>query len=170
MFHPGYEVSALLLGKGAPLWHSRAVEAAGDSIEQILVGGQGSGGSGTALEYAQLKIARLGPGGGIKPQSNLAVTIAILPVTHDAVATVIGFGILGVTGNVSDVGFRVYARLEIVLSKLRPGRQGEGYNCSAHEQRPLPQIIPLHAIPLLEIEVKADQQFTSVDVGGVKAQ
>src|SRR5260370_11108993 len=59
VLHPGDEVGALLLGEGAPLRHVGTVEAASDGVEKILVGRQGSGRSGAALEYSQLKVTGL---------------------------------------------------------------------------------------------------------------
>src|SRR5580698_9231441 len=67
MLYPGNEVSALLLGKGAPLWHLGAVHAASDGVENILVGRQGPARSGAALKYAQLEIAGLGVNRWIDP-------------------------------------------------------------------------------------------------------
>jgi hypothetical protein len=122
MLDPGYKVRALLLGEGAPLRHVGAVEAASDGVEQILVSGQGSGWSGAAFKNAQLEIA----GFGINPWKAFPVSIAELAMADDAVPPIVALGILCMAGDVSDVGFHAYARFQVILCELRPGRQREG--------------------------------------------
>src|SRR5713226_2906525 len=115
VFHPGHEVGALLLSEGAPLRHVRTIEAAGDGVEKILVGGQGSRRSGSALEYAQLEVAGL----GVNPGETLAVSIAQRAMANYAVAAVVTLGVLGMAGDVSDVAFRAQACVDVIRRELR---------------------------------------------------
>src|SRR5258708_12177645 len=59
VLHPGYEICALLLGEGAPLRHVRAVRAARDSVEKVLVGGQVARPRAPALHDPQSHTPRL---------------------------------------------------------------------------------------------------------------
>src|SRR6202035_5490819 len=123
---PGHEISALLLGEGAPLRHVRAVETASDGVEKILVGRQGSGRSGAALEYAQLEVAGL----GVNPGEAFAISVAQFAMATDTVAAIVRLGVLGMAGNISDVAFHAHARFQVVLRELRPGRHRERQNSS----------------------------------------
>src|SRR5580658_9165581 len=166
VLNPGHQVRAFLLGERAPLRHIRAVHPAGDSVEKIFVGGQGSGRSGTAFEYAELEVARL----GINPREALAVSVAIIAMAHNAITPIVTLGILGVAGDLSDVAFHADARRKVGLRELRPGSHRERQNRSrAHEKRPCLQSCS-HVYPSLEIEVKSEQQFTRVQVGGAYAK
>src|ERR1700688_1124475 len=119
---PGYEVGALLFGEGAPLRHIGTVESASDGVEQILVGGESSGGSRATLENAELEVAGL----GVYPRETFTIAVSKRAVAYDAVAAIIALGIPGMAGNISDVGFHAQARVKVVLCKLRPGWQLEG--------------------------------------------
>src|SRR5579871_179736 len=98
---PGDEIGSLLLGEGAPLRHVGTVEAASDGVEQILVGGQRSSRSGTALENPKLKIARL----RVDPGEAFAVAIPQRAMADDAVAAIVSLALLGVAGEVTNVTF-----------------------------------------------------------------
>src|SRR5260370_30110110 len=121
VLHPGYEIGALLLGEGAPLRHVRAVEAARDSVEKVLVGGQGARRSGAAFEDAQFEVAGL----GVDPGKALAISVSEVPMATDAIPSVVALGILGMTSDVADVAFHAHARLQVVLGELRPRRNGK---------------------------------------------
>src|SRR5579862_3036754 len=109
MLHPRHQVSPLLLGEGAPLRHVRAVQAACDGVEKVLIGGQSAGWGRAALEYGQLKVARL----GIDPGEAFTVTIPQFAVADHTVAAIISLGVLGMADNASRMGFHADACLQI---------------------------------------------------------
>jgi hypothetical protein len=106
MFHQGHQVGSLLLAQWIPRRHIRAVHPAADRIEKILVGGQRAGGRGSALEDAQLKIARLLEQRGLHPRGILTVTVSQFAVTANTVPSVLILGIRGMAGEVANVASR----------------------------------------------------------------
>ena len=106
----GHQVGALLVGQRLPGRHIGVIEAARDSLEEILVGWQSAGG-----RRATLKLA----GENVKVRGVLAVAVAADPVTTPAIAIVKLFPGAGMPRPFADMGF---------LSRRGPSHRQHGGN------------------------------------------
>ncbi len=53
---------------------------------------------------------------GFEPGEAFAIAIAQVAMATDAIAAVVGFGILGMAGDIADVAFRAHACFQVILS------------------------------------------------------
>jgi len=111
------QVRALHLGKRIPRRHVGVVKSTSDGIEEILVGGQGSGWSGAALELGDGEVPRF----GIEPHSVFALSVPQIAVTPDTVPAVVVLGVGGVAGQIADVTFYPHPLVFLVRRALCPG-------------------------------------------------
>src|SRR4029077_4988655 len=94
------EIHPFLSGECVPRWHYGTVQATGNGVVKIFVGGEGSRRGGSAFENRGGEV----PWPWVDPLSGFTVAIAHHPVADHAITTVVHCAVRGTCGQVAHVG------------------------------------------------------------------